>query len=351
MVTTNAVPIGQRIGHQQPHEQLEHVLFDSPQAKAFWKLLLPHWARCTPTQSWAASLAASGVADRIGRRAIALGVRPDGEAANQEQWDALRAVAIDALLAQHRANAARVDAGHPPLTAAEAAEAAFAETRAELQKIVVLSHRVAQARTQFNLARPHRVKRGDVARSADAWHDAWIASGLATIKGKPQQCILPPPPSVRPCISWLDCSSQAHLTIFGRASRGASSVTGESSDWILCENLLRSFFHLRPVSPRRVRNAWRPSPQQRPRGRASATGLQVCRCLDHFRAKVLNPSGRFFARERGTHPRRADISCLGAPGVQAAAAAPSFRCRIFARTYSPRTHAIPSTALPPTAST
>ena len=197
MVTTNAVPIGQRIGHQQPHEQLEHVLFDSPQAKAFWKLLLPQWARCTPTQSWAASLAASGVADRIGRRAIALGVRPDGEAANQEQWDALRAVAIDALLAQHRANAARVDAGHPPLTAAEAAEAAFAETRAELQKIVVLSHRVAQARTQFNLARPHRVKRGDVARSADAWHDAWIASGLATIKGKPQQCILPPPPSVR----------------------------------------------------------------------------------------------------------------------------------------------------------
>ena len=137
------------------------------------------------------------MADRVGRRAIALGVRPDGEAANQEQWDALRAVAIDALLAQHRANAARVDAGHPPLTAAEAAEAAFAETRAELQKIVVLSHRVAQARTQFNLARPHRVKRGDVARSADAWHDAWIASGLATIKGKPQQCILPPPPSVR----------------------------------------------------------------------------------------------------------------------------------------------------------
>ena len=93
MVTTNAVPIGQRIGHQQPHEQLEHMLFDSPQAKAFWKLLLPQWARCTPTQSWAASLAASGLADRIGRRAIALGVRPDGEAANQEQWDALRAVA------------------------------------------------------------------------------------------------------------------------------------------------------------------------------------------------------------------------------------------------------------------
>ena len=85
----------------------------------------------------------SGVADAAGRRAIALGVRPDGETANEEQWHALRAIAIDALLTQYRANTTRIASGHPPLTARQAADAAYSECRAELQKIVTLSHRVA----------------------------------------------------------------------------------------------------------------------------------------------------------------------------------------------------------------
>ena len=45
-------------------------------------------------------------------RAIALGLRPPGEEANEGQWNTLRALAIDALLNQHRANSARKAEGY-----------------------------------------------------------------------------------------------------------------------------------------------------------------------------------------------------------------------------------------------
>ena len=82
-------------------------------------------------------------------RAIALGLRPPGEEANDDQWHALRALAINALLNQHRANSARKAEGYALPTASEAAEAAYAECRVELQKIVTPSKRVrAAARVQ-----------------------------------------------------------------------------------------------------------------------------------------------------------------------------------------------------------
>ena len=193
MVATNAVPIGYRIGQNGAHDQLEHVILHSPVAVALWQRILPLWASLTPAQGWTALLLNSGVADAAGRRAIALGVRPDGETANEEQWHALRAIAIDALLTQYRANTTRIASGHPPLTATQAADAAYSECRAELQKIVTLSHRVAHARTQFNLSRPHRIKSSNAERAVDAWYDAWIASGLAANVAKPQQGMLPPP--------------------------------------------------------------------------------------------------------------------------------------------------------------
>ena len=83
-------------------------------------------------------------------RAIALGLRPPGEEANEDQWHALRALAIDSLLIQHRANTARRADGHALPSASEAADTAYAECRLELQKIihVTLSKRVAAARVQ-----------------------------------------------------------------------------------------------------------------------------------------------------------------------------------------------------------
>ena len=173
-------------------------------------------------------------------------MRPDGEAANEEQWHTLRAVAIDALLTQYRANTTRVAAGHPPLTAAQAADAAYAECRAELQKIVTLSHRVAHARTQFNHARPHRIKSDDAARPAEMWHDAWIASGLATNPSKPQQCILPlpkgqtpprpkamPPPVPLPAdtlVIYTDGSGPIRGSSDASAGWGFTVVTGGDGD-------------------------------------------------------------------------------------------------------------------------
>ena len=118
-------------------------------------------------------------------------MRPDGETANDEQWQTLRAIAINALLAQHRANMTRVAGGHRALSAQEAAESAYDECRAELQKIVTLSSRVAKQRVQFNLARPHRVTEAKSSRPVEAWHGAWVSTGLAN-EATVTQLILPP---------------------------------------------------------------------------------------------------------------------------------------------------------------
>ena len=107
-----------------------------PTAIALWQLILPHWAACTATQDWTGLIIKTGKLDIQSERAIALGVRPQGEMANDEQWQTLRAVAIDALLKQHRANDARNADGHPALTAKEASEVAYDECRAALQNIV-----------------------------------------------------------------------------------------------------------------------------------------------------------------------------------------------------------------------
>ena len=195
MVAVNAVPLGRRGCHWQctcgANEDLEHVLFYCPIAMKLWRMLLPHWAAQTATQSWATPLI-TGLADNDCKRAIALGVRPDGQTANDEQWQTLRAIAIDALLKQHRANSTRVDNGHPPLAAAEAADVAYDDCRTELQRILGLSHRTAQQRVQHNLARPHRIGKDKASRPLDAWHAAWIASGLAASEGRLEQLVLPP---------------------------------------------------------------------------------------------------------------------------------------------------------------
>ena len=123
-------------------------------------------------------------------RAIALGLRRPGEEANEDQWHTLRALATDALLNQHRANSARKAEGHALPTASEVAEAAYAECRVELQKIVTLSKRVAAARVQHNHARPHCVSAADASRPTDTWQQAWVDSGLANATTASQQ-ILP----------------------------------------------------------------------------------------------------------------------------------------------------------------
>ena len=119
-------------------------------------------------------------------------MRPDGQTANDEQWQTLRAIAIDALLKQQRANNTRVASGHPALSAAETADAAYDECRTELQRIVTLSYRSAQQREQLNLARPHHIANDKASRPVDAWHAAWVVSGLAKPDGKHEQLILPP---------------------------------------------------------------------------------------------------------------------------------------------------------------
>ena len=121
------------------------------------------------------SLNTGYIADDDCKRAIALGVRPDGQTANDEQWQTLRAIAIDALFKQQRANNTRVASGHPALSAAEVAEASYDECRTELQRIVTLSYRSAQQREQLNLARPHNVAKDKTSRPVDAWHAAWVA--------------------------------------------------------------------------------------------------------------------------------------------------------------------------------
>ena len=78
---------------------------------------------------------------------------------------------------------------------------------------------------------------------------------------------------------------------------------------------------------------------------AAASGLKEHRCRDHFRAKVRNPSLRFFARERGSLPRLRRKSLRNAAGASAAAAAQSFRCSTLTHTNLLRTHSIPSIAL------
>ena len=78
------------------------------------------------------------------------------------------------------------------MAAQAAAEAAYDSCRAQIQKILTLSHRVANERVQLNLARPHCVETGKAARPTDAWVEAWITSGLATAKPCLRQLILPP---------------------------------------------------------------------------------------------------------------------------------------------------------------
>ena len=118
-------------------------------------------------------------------------MRPDGETANDEHWQMLRAIAIDALLAQHRANVVRAADGHAALLPQAVAEAVYDACREELHKVVTLSHRLAHERVQHNLARPHRVDSADATRPTDVWDAAWVASGLASVTPCPRQLLLP----------------------------------------------------------------------------------------------------------------------------------------------------------------
>ena len=99
MVAVNGVPVGRRIGHAKQctcgaNENLEHVLFYCPTALKLWRLLLPQWATRTAAQSWATPLITGHLADKDCQRAIALGVRPDGQTANDEEWQTLRATQL-----------------------------------------------------------------------------------------------------------------------------------------------------------------------------------------------------------------------------------------------------------------
>ena len=124
-------------------------------------------------------------------RAIILGTRPPGLDDHEEQWHALRATAIDALIQQHRANEARDADGRDVLSAQDAASAAYEDCRQAMQKIVTNSRRAASDRHQQNLARRHCVKPVDATRPLDAWYEAWTDTGLVHKATTRQNILLP----------------------------------------------------------------------------------------------------------------------------------------------------------------
>ena len=60
-----------------------------------------------------------------------------------------------------------------------------------MQNIVTHSHKAAKDRMQRNYARPHCVDPADARNPVDAWHAAWIETGMVDQKTL-QQIILPP---------------------------------------------------------------------------------------------------------------------------------------------------------------
>ena len=93
------MPIGHRVGEHRcavcsKANDLEHVLFDCPAAVAFWQLVLKAWASVTTEQSWTDAFFRDAIMDQECLRAVALGLRPPGAEANEDQWHTLRALAM-----------------------------------------------------------------------------------------------------------------------------------------------------------------------------------------------------------------------------------------------------------------
>jgi len=152
MVATDSVPIGYKVGESGT---LRHALVDSPLATAFWDMILSKWCNTTVGQDgWVAPLLPGANTVEL-ERALILGERPSGLDDNDEQWHVLRAIAIDALLRQHAAAAARARSGQAAITTTQAAEAAYDECRRDIQKIITHSHKRARDLVSSNKSRPH----------------------------------------------------------------------------------------------------------------------------------------------------------------------------------------------------
>ena len=197
MTAVDAIPVGYKVGCYKcatcdGYLDAQHLLMDCPAALAAWKLIITAWCKLVPNQdTWAEVLLESDIISDECARAIILGSRPLPFDQHDEQWQAVRATAIEAIIKQHRDNEARAAEGHQLHSPKEAANAAYDECARTVQNIVTHSHKAVKDRMQRNYARPHCVDPADARNPVDAWHAAWIETGMVDQKTL-QQIILPP---------------------------------------------------------------------------------------------------------------------------------------------------------------